>query len=119
MMHIQRILIIEDHGPTRDILRLLFRRKGWEVTAAGTVAEGLSLLEESPKPNCLLLDLDLPDGQGEAILRKVRRDQLPVRVAVCSGTGDPNRLNIVRGLDPDALLRKPIDVGDVCTALAR
>jgi len=117
MMHSKRILIIEDDGPTRNILRLIFRRKGWEVLSAGTVAEGLSLLEESPTPNCLLLDLDLPDGRGETILQKVREDRLPVRVAVCSGMGDPIRWSTIRSLDPEALLPKPIDVGEVCSAL--
>src|SRR4051812_27621938 len=103
-MHTKRMLIIEDHGPTRNLLRHIFSRRGWQVIEAGTVAEGLSLLEESPPPNSLLLDLDLPDGPGEAILRKVRRDGLPVRVAVCSGTGDPDRWNSVQDLDPEALL---------------
>jgi DNA-binding response OmpR family regulator len=115
-MSTQRILIVEDHEPTRNILGSIFRRQGWETLAAGTMAEGLSLLEESPTPDCLLLDLDLPDGRGEAILRKIREENLPVRVAVCTGMGDPGRWSTVQGLDPEALLQKPIDVAEVCTA---
>jgi len=112
------MLIIEDHAATRSVLRHIFRRKGWDVIEAGTVAQGLSLLDESPTPNFLLLDLDLPDGQGETILRKVRRDRLPVRVAVCSATGDPKRWSRIRELDPEALFQKPIDISDVCMVLA-
>jgi len=111
-------MIIEDDEPTREILSLIFKRWGWEVFSAGTMAQGLSLLEATPTPSCLLLDLDLPDGEGETILRRVRRDRLPVRVAVCSGTGDPDRWSVVQDLDPDALLQKPIDLADVCMALA-
>src|SRR5687767_618871 len=71
-MYIKRILIVDDDEPTRDILRLIFRRLGWEATAVGTIAEGMALLDRDPPPDGLLLDLDLPDGRGETVLRKVR-----------------------------------------------
>jgi len=116
-MHTKRILIVEDHEPTRDILRLIFRRKGWQTFVAGTVAEGLAVLGMVPPPTGLLLDLDLPDGRGEAVLRKVREDHLPIRVAVCTGMGDPSRWSKVQGLGPEALLQKPIDLADLCAAL--
>ena len=75
---------------------------------AATVAEGLDLLD--PPPDCLVLDLMLPDGGGEAILRKVREDDLPTRVvAVTTGSNDPARLAVVKELNPDVLLSKPID----------
>jgi DNA-binding NarL/FixJ family response regulator len=82
------------------------------------VAEGLSLLGQSPPPDGLLLDLDLPDGRGETLLRRVRDQHLPVRVAVCTGLGDPARWSEVRQLGSEALLRKPIEVADVFAALA-
>ena len=118
MMNTKHILIVEDHEPTRNILRRLFNRRGWQVTAAGTVAEGLFFMAQEPPPNCLLLDLDLPDGHGESVLRRVREERLPVRVAVCSGTGDRRRWGEVRWLSPEALLHKPIDMADVCSAFA-
>ena len=103
-----RVLIVEDHKGTRSALRSIFSRKGWQVTQAATVAEGLDLLD--PPPDCLVLDLMLPDGAGEAILRKVREDDLPTRVvAVTTGLSDPGRLARVKGLNPDVLLSKPID----------
>src|SRR3954470_3877452 len=103
-----RVLIVEDPKGTRSALRSLFSRKGWHVTQAATVAEGLDLL--NPPPDCLVLDLMLPDGGGEAVLRKVRKDDLPTRVvAVTTGVSDPGRLAGVKELNPDVLLSKPID----------
>src|SRR3954469_14868515 len=100
-----RVLIVEDDFSTRSALRSVFSRRGWRVTTAATVCEGLAALD--PAPDCIVLDLVLPDGGGEAILRKVRAENLPSRIAVSTGTSDPERLAVVRGLNPDILLCKP------------
>lgn len=97
---------------TSDTLRRIFTRKGWEVLSATTVAGGVALLD--PPPDCILLDLMLPDGDGEEILRRVREGNLKTRVAVCTGMAQCARLETVKKLAPEALLRKPINVLDVC-----
>jgi CheY-like chemotaxis protein len=111
------ILIVEDHQPTRNVLKMIFHRKGWVTVTAATVAEGLACLALEPRPNCVLLDLDLPDGQGEAVLERVRIDCLPIRVVVCTGSGDDQRWQELRVYRPEAVLQKPVDLAEVCTAL--
>lgn len=105
--HRQRMLLVEDHPGTRALLRKMLTLCGWEVSEAATVAEGLAQLD--PPPDCLLLDLNLPDGHGEVILRKVRVEQFPTRVVVSTGLNDPARLSEVSYMRPDAVLGKPID----------
>ena len=56
----------------------------------------------------------LPDG--EEVLRKVRDEGLPTRVVVHTGTDDPVRLALAKGMDADAMFRKPIDFDAVCRA---
>lgn len=107
-----RLLLVEDHSPTRTAMRRILAMRGWEVVEAGTIAEGLAGLD--PPPRCLVLDLMLPDGDGETILRKVRMEEMPTRVVVNTGTNDPARLTEVSYLRPDALLQKPIDVEGLC-----
>lgn len=102
-----RMLVVEDDRATRTLLRRVLTLCGWEVIEAGSLTEGIARLD--PPPDCLLLDLHLPDGDGEALLRKVRIERLPTRVVVNTGTEDATRLETVRGLHPDALLRKPLD----------
>jgi DNA-binding NarL/FixJ family response regulator len=104
-----RILLVEDHAETRHMLRriLALTLTDWEVTEAATVEEGLAQLD--PPPDCVLLDLELPDGPGEAILRKVRQDHLQTRVVVNTGTNDEARLGAVSDLKPAAVLQKPLD----------
>jgi DNA-binding response OmpR family regulator len=103
-----RVVITDDNEQACKVLAALFEKNGWEAVQAGTVAEGLAALD--PTPDCLILDLSLPDGPGETILRKVREENLSVRVVVVA-TGEENvgRLGKVSALKPDLLVKKPID----------
>ncbi len=94
--------------------------QGWSVAEVSTVAEGLGSLD--PAPDWVVLDLMLPDGDGETVLKKIRNDHLPSRVAVCTGAGDPARLAGVVALGPDLILSKPIDIFALlgaCAAVGR
>jgi two-component system KDP operon response regulator KdpE len=101
------VLLVEDHLATRGLLRRILALCGWDVLEAATVAEGLAQLD--PPPDCIVLDLELPDGPGEALLRRVRVERIPTRVVVSSGTDDRARLSEVSYMRPDAVLRKPLD----------
>ena len=106
-----RLLVVDGDPCTRMALHTLFSRQGWQVRLATSLAEGLASL--APAPHCVILDLDLPDGPGEAILRRVRSECPGIRVAACSASDDPARLAVVRGLAPDLLLWKPIEMASV------
>ncbi len=105
-----RLLVVDDDATTRFALHTLFSRKGWNVSVAATVAEALDELSQSPSPRCVILDLNLPDGRGEAILRAVREGHLKTSVAVCSGVEDARRLADLLALEPEAMLTKPLEL---------
>src|SRR4051794_39929642 len=100
-----RLLIVEDHQDIRTPLRRLLVYRGWDVLEAAIVAEGLAQLD--PPPACVVLDLMLPDGNGETVLHAVREGQLPTRVLVYTAAYDLDRLDGVSSLGPDALFLKP------------
>jgi len=106
-----RLLVVDDDYYTRHALHALFGRRVWAVELAATVAEGLAMLDDAPR--CIILDLNLPDGGGETILREVRRRLPGTVVAVCSGCQDPAQLAEVRRLRPELLLCKPVDVAPI------
>jgi len=111
-----RILVVEDDLAARSALRELLQRRGCEVAEAASTAEALMHLE--PRPDCVVLDLMLPDRGGELLLWKVRSEKLPVRVVVTTASRDPVRLEAVRRLKPDALLEKPVDLEELYRACA-
>src|SRR5262249_21997657 len=100
--HRNRMLVVDDDPTTRDLLKTFFDRKGWDVEVASTVSDGLARL--SPPPDLLILDVNLPDGFGTRILRQVRIDGPPTRVAVMTAH-DVECLGNVAALRPDALCR--------------
>jgi len=104
-----RVLVVEDHVPSRTALVRLLQYMGFEVASCGNVAEAMRLLAASP--HILILDLMLPDGNGTQVLRRLRDQKMPIAVAVVSGAGD-EMLMEATVLKPDALFGKPIDLPD-------
>jgi CheY-like chemotaxis protein len=112
-MDTHRMLLLDDHETTRRILRKIFKRQGWDVAEAGTVAEALALLDSNLVFEWLITDLQLPDGDGETVLKWVRQGGHKTHVMVCSATYDNARLEAVAGLGANIVLRKPIDFASV------
>ncbi|HEV3165285.1 MAG TPA: response regulator [Isosphaeraceae bacterium] len=108
------LLIIEDHQTTQRILTRVLEYNGWDVEAASTVSQGLELL--NTKPHCVVLDLMLPDGNGEDVLRRAKEVNPQIRVVVTSATGDEKRLEALRELKPDAIIPKPIEMNTLLNA---
>ncbi len=68
-----RILLVEDDDVTRDWLARDLVSRGYQVDEAGDVACAL-LRWDAHRPDAILLDLGLPDRDGIAVVRHVRRD---------------------------------------------
>jgi two-component system KDP operon response regulator KdpE len=111
------VLVVEDEPHVRRALGIFLRRHGFETQDAGGVGEALAALETGPEPACIVLDLMLPDGAGEAVLRRLREAGSATRVVVCTATADPERLAVVLALVPEALLPKPIDLAEMLALL--
>lgn len=111
------IVLIEDNEPTRRTLKQILRSEGWRVLSAATVAEGLALLDWEPQ--CVVLDLMLPDARGEAVLRRVRQAHPETHVIVTTGLSDDAALEAVRRLKPAAVFQKPIEVNEFLSVCRR
>ena len=74
------ILVIDDEPQIRKFLRISLASQGYKVLEAGTGAEGLALAALN-KPDVLVLDLGLPDMDGQQVLRELREwSTVPVLV---------------------------------------
>jgi CheY-like chemotaxis protein len=91
----------------------MLRRMGHEIECASSVGEALVKLEEW-FPQCVLLDLMLPDASGALVLRKIRLERLPIKVAVITAVGKNSpTLRAALGYDPDIVFEKPLQHKDL------
>jgi two-component system response regulator MprA len=95
-----RVLVIEDDGDLRRLLRRGLEEEGFEVMQASTGKDALSLAE-AETPSLLIVDIGLPDADGRDVVQAVRsrgvespvlfltaRDQMVDRLAGFSAGGD-------------------------------
>jgi len=105
-----RILIVEDNPLNRLLIHDILELRGHQVIEAATVDEARQTLD-SLRPDLLVLDVQIPGGVGEAVIREVRKhadmSDLPI-IAVTSLAmpGDRERL---LSIGFQGYLSKPID----------
>ena len=111
-----KVMVVEDDPSSRNAMMLLLKHFGFHGAATGTVSGAMSLLEW--RPAVMILDLMLPDGNGSEILEHVRRANLPIRVAVATGTADWRAMVDETRLKPDAVFVKPLDFNQLVRWIA-
>jgi two-component system chemotaxis response regulator CheY len=86
----EKILVVENHSATRDVMRQLLEGEGYRVACAANGREALNCLHEGEPPCVILLDLRLPVMDGWEFGREIRHDpQLaPIPVVIISGEYD-------------------------------
>jgi len=107
-----RVLLVEDNLTTLDLVeRVLSRRPGTEVLAAMQGGLGVELAREH-RPDLVLLDIQLPDMAGSAVLDRLAEDPstagIPVAVVAADASAHQVRQLLGRGIV--GFLDKPIDV---------
>ena len=81
----RRVLLVEDHADTRNVMSRLLASFGFRVSAAGSVREALDLSERETF-DLLVSDIGLPDGSGTEVMRVLGRRQQIKGIAL-SGFG--------------------------------
>jgi DNA-binding response OmpR family regulator len=107
-------LIVEDDPDSREWLEKLLRRFGYDSACVGTLAGAFERLGSCC---CVILDLALPDGNGADILRRIRHDNLPIKVAVVTGSQDYSSVGTAIMLKPDAFFIKPVEPSELISWL--
>jgi len=75
-----QLLLIEDEPAIRSVLRVLFEAQGYRCIDADSALRA-EIEARSHKPDLLLIDLGLPDGDGLKVIRRVRGwSQVPIVV---------------------------------------
>jgi DNA-binding response OmpR family regulator len=100
-----KILVIDDDTAVTDLLSVLLRSQGFDVTATNSSSDGLSYVRED-EPDLIVLDLMMPEIDGWEVCRSVRAfSQVPI--IVLSALNDPSMVASVLDAGADDYLTKP------------
>jgi len=101
-----RILIIDDHASFRSVARELLERRGFAVVGeAGCATSGLETVERV-KPEAVLLDVHLPDGDGVDLCHALTRRNPRLAVLLVSADELNHRAGQIRDSGARGLLAK-------------
>ena len=106
-----RVLLVEDDGALRQTLREALQTEGHQVLAAASLADGLAQAAHA-QPDLVLLDLGLPDGDGAALLARLRQSSSTPVIVISARQGEAGK-NALLDAGADDYLVKPFAVGEL------
>jgi two-component system KDP operon response regulator KdpE len=105
------VIVIEDEPQIRRFVRAALEAEGWQVHEADTAKRGLADAG-TRKPDLLIVDLGLPDGDGLDVIRDVR-SWSNVPIVVLSARSDEADKIAALDAGADDYLTKPFGVGEL------
>jgi two-component system response regulator PilR (NtrC family) len=109
---VNRILIVDDEQSMREMLAILLKKEGLDVSTAGSRAEAANALGRVAF-DLVLTDVKLPDGDGLEILRHVKAGSPGTAVVVMTAYGTTETAVAARKLGAEAYILKPFDVDEL------
>src|SRR5262245_1986422 len=106
-----RALVIDDEAAILRFLKPALEANNYDMASAGTVADGLKRTA-GEAPDIVLLDLDLPDGDGKDVIRRAREwSDIPIIVLSARERETEKIEELHLGADDD--VNKPFNVGEL------
>lgn len=113
------ILIIDDESDVLSLLKIRLERAGYKVLGAPSGEEALSLLENS-KPDLILLDLLLPQLQGEEVCQLLKADSRFKKIPVIIITAHAARIGeTIKKICADDYLLKPFEPEELLSKIKK
>jgi two-component system KDP operon response regulator KdpE len=106
-----RILVVEDETEIRRVVRLILQAEGYEVFEADSVQRG-RIEAGTRRPDLLVIDLGLPDGDGVDLIRELRQWSAAPVIVLSARSGEDDK---IAALDAgaDDYLAKPFGAGEL------
>src|SRR5256885_13083327 len=117
-----RILIVDDEPDVRDSLKTMLESYGYAISEAGGTAEALVAIAAN-RPDVVLTDIFLGDGDGYALLKALRGngENIPVIAMSGGGTGPDGEdvLALAEKLGAVAIIDKPFRLKELIGLIER
>ena len=111
-----RLLIVEDDDPTRELVSANLRAHGHTVTEAGDAAAALRAWD-ARRPDVIVLDLGLPDRDGDVVIRRVRHEAT-TPILVMSARGEERDKVAALESGADDYVTKPVGMAELRARIA-
>jgi two-component system KDP operon response regulator KdpE len=105
------VLIVEDDEPARVAIASNLRARGHQVDEAGSVRGALRLWD-ARRPDLILLDLGLPDLDGQALILRIRREATTPIIVVSARGREEDRVAALEA-GADDYLTKPFGLAEL------
>lgn len=113
-----KILVIDHEPVVRDLLDTLLRQKGYDVVLTDGVWKGLDLFRRE-RPDVIVLDMNMPEMDGIAVLQLVRSLDSNQPVSILTGAVTPETAQKVRALCVIEIVKKEFSLELLGDALRR
>ncbi len=105
------VILVEDERQIRRFVRTALEAEGWNVHESETLRQGL-IDSGTRKPELIILDLGMPDGDGVEFLRDLRSwSNVPV-IVLSARSGEQDKIDALDA-GADDYLTKPFGVGEL------
>ncbi|HWE24734.1 MAG TPA: PAS domain-containing protein [Myxococcales bacterium] len=117
-----RLLLVEDDADARELLSMILQEAGAKVATAGSASEALAAFQRE-RPDVLVSDIGMPDGDGYSLIRKVRslegESSAKVPAVALTAFARAEDRGEALGSGFQAHLPKPIEPAELTALIAR
>ncbi len=103
-----RLLVVEDHLDSAELLAELLVNRGHTVRVAATVSDAKSIANEQPF-DVVVSDLGLPDASGYELMQHLR-ERFPIKGIAITGNGRASDIEAGRKAGFSMHLTKPVSL---------
>ena len=118
MTDARSVLVVDDDAQIRSLLTDLLKGEGYGVKVAKTGAEAIAAVEKQ-RPDLVLMDVKLPDQDGIAVLRQLKRAHDELEIIVMTAFGGSS--SAIKAMEHGAYdyVTKPFEIDDLTAGLRR
>ncbi len=114
-----RVLLVEDHAPTRNTLAQLLGRRHYDVIAAASLTEARALAAANAEIQLVISDIGLPDGDGYELMEELRSLRPTLSGIALSGYGMEEDVARSRQAGFAQHLIKPVNIAALESAMTQ
>ena len=113
-----KVLIVDDESEIVDFLRNFLRRKGIQVLVANSGVQALDVFNKHT-PAIILMDINMPDIDGLAVLKEIRTKDRFVKIIMVTGKDDKESIREADTLGANDYIIKPLELDNLYSTIVK